>query len=432
MIGVFNKASLLTLLRKHPSWNEDTLSVKFDVSAVRNLDVGVIRDKARALLLAAHDSVEVCRYDDFYSAVLLLADTSEQFLPAWFNDEAFYKTYGVEVKKGQKTSRALNKVCREFGATLAESFNHRFAELADALNPINIPRTASLSIHPCDYLEMSNVDNSWSSCHNLDDGCYRAGTLSYLLDSVSMIFSTVEKEHIQPLYKAPKVTREVFCYGDGVLLQSRLYPDYTDRDTIKQYRALVQSIIASCEGVPNLWHTTHDVNNFYGKIETCCGSLHYTDYTYPDYNPSLSTLDSMDTTSSYISIGAVPKCLYCSQDIIESGQLLCDACHGGYICAECGCSLSEDDGHYVDGYLYCDDCVSYCDWCNEYTREELCTVYTSTGNARHWCPECANEHALCCDKCGDYYLLDALTEHEGMRLCPECLKDATSAEEVAS
>ena len=160
MIGVFNKASLLSLLRKHPSWNEDTLSVKFDVSAVRNLDVGVIRDKARALLLAAHDSVEVCRYDDFYSAVLLLADTSEQFLPAWFNDEAFYKTYGVEVKKGQKTSRALNKVCREFGATLAESFNHRFAELADALNPINIPRTASLSIHPFDYLEMSNVDNT--------------------------------------------------------------------------------------------------------------------------------------------------------------------------------------------------------------------------------------------------------------------------------
>ena len=102
MIGVFNKASLLSLLRKHPSWNEDTLSVKFDVSAVRNLDVGVIRDKARALLLAAHDSVEVCRYDDFYSAVLLLADTSEQFLPAWFNDEAFYKTYGVEVKKGQQ------------------------------------------------------------------------------------------------------------------------------------------------------------------------------------------------------------------------------------------------------------------------------------------------------------------------------------------
>lgn len=109
MIGVFNKASLLSLLRKHPSWNEDTLSVKFDVSAVRNLDVGVIRDKARALLLAAHDSVEVCRYDDFYSAVLLLADTSEQFLPAWFNDEAFTRPMVWRSRKGRRPAGRSTK-----------------------------------------------------------------------------------------------------------------------------------------------------------------------------------------------------------------------------------------------------------------------------------------------------------------------------------
>ena len=71
MIGVFNKASLLSLLRKHPNWNEDTLSVKFDVSAVRKLDVDVVRSKARALLLAAHDSVEGCRYDDCYWQIRL-------------------------------------------------------------------------------------------------------------------------------------------------------------------------------------------------------------------------------------------------------------------------------------------------------------------------------------------------------------------------
>ena len=401
------------------------------MSAVRSLDVGVIRDKARALLFAARDSVEVCRYDAFYSAVLLLADTSVQFLPTCFNDEAFYKTYGVEVKKGQKTSRALRKVCLEFGATSAESFNSKFAELADALNPINIPRTASLSIHPCDYLEMSNVNNSWSSCHNLEDGCYRAGTLSYLLDSVSMIFSTVDKDHILPLYKAPKVTREVFCYGDGVLLQSRLYPDCTDRDTANQYRALVQAIIASCEGAPNLWHTTHDVDNFSGKIKTCLGSLHYTDYTYSDYNPSLSTLDSVDTTNSYISIGEVPKCVCCSHDITESGQLLCDMCYDGYKCAGCGCSIREDEARYIDGYSYCDDCASYCPRCGEYTLEELRMVYTSTGEAEYWCPECADKYASRCDECDDY-LLDALTEHEGLWLCPECLKAATSAEGVAS
>lgn len=432
MSGVFNKAALLNLLRKHPNWDEHTLSVKFDVSAVRKLDHYIVRDRASALLSAAHDSIESGKYESFHDAISLLSETFEQFLPDWFNAESFYNKYGVEVKRGQKTSRAINRVCRVFGVTGVEAFNARFAELADALNPIDLPRTASLSIHPCDYLEMSNVDNCWSSCHNLDEGCYRAGTLSYLLDNVSMIFSTVDRGYKPPLYEAPKVTREVFCYGDGVLLQSRLYPDHTDKDTISQYRALVQAVIAECEGEPNLWHTTHDVDAFWSKVKTHHGALHYADYTFSNYNPSLSTLDTVDTTNSSICIGEVPKCLLCYRDITESGMLLCDRCYEGYHCEKCGRSISEDEGHYINGDLYCDDCVSYCENCYEYTLETLVSVYDGEGHVTYMCPDCAREHAMVCEACDEFILTGVMTEHEGSWLCPDCLKDAISEEEVAS
>lgn len=58
-------------------------------------------------------------------------------------------------------------------------------------------------------------------------------------DSVSMIFFTVSDEYTQNLHTAPRITREIFCYKDNVLLQSRLYPtDLEDQKTL--YRSIVQ------------------------------------------------------------------------------------------------------------------------------------------------------------------------------------------------
>ena len=96
-------------------------------------------------------------------------------------------------------------------------YNALFARLADALNPAHIEKTAVLSIHPCDFLEMSNRDNTWSSCHCLERGSYHGGCQSYMGDAVSMIFFTVSDEYTQDFHTAPRITREIFCYKDNVL-----------------------------------------------------------------------------------------------------------------------------------------------------------------------------------------------------------------------
>lgn len=98
---------------------------------------------------------------------------------------------------------------------------------------------------------MSNRDNTWSSCHCLEGGGYRGGCQSYMGDAVSMIFFTVSDEYTQDFHTAPRITREIFCYKDDVLLQSRLYPtDLEDQKTL--YRSIVQQAIATCLDKPNL------------------------------------------------------------------------------------------------------------------------------------------------------------------------------------
>lgn len=431
MIGGFNKAGLIELLRKHPSWSEDTLSVIFDVSATRDIIPYDVRIKRNNLIQLSLESLPEDRKHAYENSLHLLAGTYAQYLPVGFDADYLDSLSGVKCAPGQKTSRVINKVCQQFGVTANKEYNSRFAELADALNPIDILRVASLSVHPCDYLEMSNVNNSWSSCHNLDEGCYRAGTLSYLLDKTSMIFSTVERDWIPPLYEVPKVTREVFCYAEGVLLQSRLYPDYTDVRTAGVYRNLVQAAIAQCTGAPNLWTLKTDIDTVRQYVDTCPGSSHYQDYIYPDYNPTLSLLKSVDTSGHSITVGEEARCISCYSLVDDDDTLWCSYCADGCTCAECGRAVSSENACRVGDDIYCEDCVSYCEQCNEYLFEELIVVYSARGSTIYMCQSCYDEYANVCDECDDSYLSRCLTEHEGRFLCPTCL-EAARADEVAS
>lgn len=431
MIGGFNKSGLIELLRKHPNWNEDTLSIIFDVSAKREIEPYDVRSKRNKLLALSTESMsEDCKHK-YENSLYLLAGTYAQYLPDDFDVGYLDSLSGVKCTPGQKTSRVINKVCQQFGVTMEAEFNARFAELADTLNPIDIPRVASLSVHPCDYLEMSNTRNSWSSCHNLYDGCYRAGTLSYLLDETSMIFSTVEQDWIPPLYEAPKVTREVFCYASGILLQSRLYPNYMDTKTAGVYRNLVQAAIALCKGAPNFWTLKTDIGTIEEYVDTCPGSSHYTDYIYSDYNPTLSLLKSEDTSGLSITVGKEARCINCYSTVDEDDTLWCFDCEEGYTCASCGCTISGDDVHSVGDNTYCEDCVFYCERCGEYVLEELVPVYNIRGSTIYVCQDCYEDYAGECEECGDSYLSQCLTERDGRYLCPTCL-EAVEADEAAS
>ena len=165
------------------------MAIVFEVSVSRSIDPDVVWARKYDLCALAREKLPEDTYTIFDAAISKVTSSYSQYIQPGFDSSAIEELCGVTCFVGQRTSRIINKVCRHFGVDLLPDYNAKFAELADALNPLSLSRTAALSVHPCDYLEMSNTRNSWSSCHNLEDGCYRAGTLSYLAEVDSLVFT---------------------------------------------------------------------------------------------------------------------------------------------------------------------------------------------------------------------------------------------------
>lgn len=188
------KAGLLELLRRHPNWDEDAKAIVFTFDEGRGIQRDVVDEIAFTMEDLAVERIKDKQCLENFRIALRAAvneyssTLSEQTL------EIIRTRGGIKCAEGQKTSRIIGKLCRSFGVDGHEHYNAVFAQLSDSLNPLQMLKTALLSLHPCDFLEMSNKDNTWTSCHNLESGSYQAGTLSYMTDDVSMIFFTVDPE----------------------------------------------------------------------------------------------------------------------------------------------------------------------------------------------------------------------------------------------
>ena len=418
-----NKGWLVELLRRHPNWNEKALAVIHEVTHSREIERSTV-NYHKYELMQLMDVLDLSNDGrlKLHGALDTITGTYSKTLPD--TDRAIIvKEYcGVHCAVGQKTSRIINAICKKYGLDKHPEYNAKFAQLADSLNPLQIKRTALLSVHPCDYLEMSNRDNSWNSCHCLEGGEYHAGTLSYMNDACSTIFYTVDDGITESFYSFPKRTRQVFCFQNGILLQSRLYPSSDDNDTRDIYRNIVQKILADCLMVPNLWTLKREQEEIRHRISTHDDALHYPDYDHMCYRPNISLpKDANIDEDESIIIGHTAYCLDCSETIRENNTLHCDHCaEDSYlICDECGRRVHEDDAHYVDGAYYCDDCCSCCDDCNEYTTNT--TEAYERGHYPHYvCASCLDAHYYCCDDCGEYFIEDRILETDDGFICDQC------------
>ncbi len=385
------KAELMALLRRHPDWNEDAKAVVIPFKEGRGIEQDVIDEISFMMLEIADEQIDAERINAFRVAFGVAVGEYSQTL----SDNALTairENAQIKCATGEKTSRIIGKICRKFGLDSHARYNTVFASLSDALNPIQIARTAVLSVHPCDYLEMSNKDNSWTSCHGLDGGGYQGGTLSYLTDDVSLIFFTVDPEVTECFYRAPRRTRQMFFFKDNCLYQSRLYPASADEVT-EQNRGIVHKILATCLGVPNLWilKTKRDEIN-------CClsaaGSTHY-----PDYNRygNLSFIKGTPTVPK-MTIGNRPICVCCGEEFSDHHALKC-GCPELVVCQDCGQTLPRQQTRYLEGAFHCNACLHICGSCGNICRETMYPAYDRRGRLIEVCQQCYNASQEPCFAC---------------------------------
>ena len=335
-----NKVSLLDLLRKHPRWNDDALGIIFepgDIRASDDADVVSLRTELERIAKEVFAGNTAKFTDDdiskFTDALNILCNEGQLII----NDATVNRIYeltDVRCEVGQRTSRVINKLCKNYDVVNHKDYITVFTPLADALNPLSIKQTAVLSLHPCDFLRVSE-GNGWSSRFRLGTqdsrGNLIAGTLSYMNDAVSMVFYTVDEVCKAPYFKGCKNNSQIFSYCRGALHQSRLYPNFTDEPVNTTYRNIVQHIIAECLGEPNLWRLF--------KLGYANDSIFKTDhalylcddYTDKRYGARLSLLKTtypkgLPQASQRFVVGNVAYCVKCGNRIVDKHRLHCNVC----------------------------------------------------------------------------------------------------------
>ncbi len=443
-----NKAGLIEAFKNHPNYIDGKFLIAFESDYEREIDNAAIRDFGKwvrdhlisdpSCVANVPDEVKNIRAERCwlpYEMFDLIYYHISQLKNRTINEETTNYINrvmpNIKAHNGEKTSRVVNRIFTYLNYNKHPEYNKRYAKYADALTPITIKRHTILSLNPLDYLTMS-FGNSWSSCHTIDkqnkrdmpntyEGQYSSGTMSYLLDGVSMVYYTVDSKYDgNDFFTQPKINRQMYHYGEDKLVQGRLYPQSNDGcdEIYAQYRSVVQDIISTIFNFPNLWIKKNSGIRDWVDSE----GTHYRDYY--NFDECNLTIVKASENDKSITIGHTPICVECGEYHDESECINC--CHGigGYYCADCGEWVDEDDAYYIDGEYYCRDCVSYCEYCHEYYRNSDVHYISGYGEV---CDSCLEWSFTICDECGDYTHNDDITrievDGESVYVCEYCLED---------
>lgn len=405
-----------------------------------------------------------------------------------FNYEKNGKIIGLKAVKGQKISRIVGKFMKYYELdkivdkrtetwtsengerhTRIKDYgwNGKIAELGDAINPLDVKRWTIISVNPIDYLTMS-FGHSWASCQTIDklnerntdsehnySGMYCSGTLSYMLDSATIIMYTVDEKYKgKEFCLEDKMNRCNFHIGEDKFIQGRVYPDGRDSDgetsMASQLRAIMQKVLAECVNENNLWELFKGTNNCERYAISADGATNYKDWThYRDCTVSLLKREGYQDNREPVIIGHTPICTYCGEQHSRDDYLACYDCASKINdddcveCANCGSLINLNDGDYIydedtESY-YCDaecanedDCY-YCDnvgeWHSENVYEDEYTeeyFYDYWGTCLHFTDRWGNDHHfLNVDNAwdNDWVELDGdwyMTSDTNVIECPHC------------
>lgn len=136
--------------------------------------------------------------------------------------------HNVKLQKDTKPLRVLNKIANEFPELkdLYEVFRLKHSQI---LNDKNLTGELCLSIHPLDYLTMSNNANNWTSCMRWgeDIGGYRGGTVEMMNSSIvveAYLKSNVDMPMPQGKTWNNKKWRQLFIVSKECILGIKGYP----------------------------------------------------------------------------------------------------------------------------------------------------------------------------------------------------------------
>ena len=232
----------------------------------------------------------------------------------------------------------------------------------------------TLSVHPLDFLSLSENSHDWRSCMALN-GEYRSGCLSYMADCHTIIvyMSSDKKQHISRFDDVMWNSKRwrVLAYipkDKSSLIFGKQYPFKNDNllppvssmicDTLKIENTLLPSRMNAS------WLSSIMVNQ-QGTTATIYNDV------LDSWNYKKEVMGvKFSPSKEVMQIGGIVKCLDCGEHPIEMGDTMtCARCGDYTYCDSCGRAEYIDDTYHLSDEDLCESCfednVVYCFSCGE-------------------------------------------------------------------
>lgn len=315
----------------------------------------------------------------------------------------------IDVNKGCKISKVLGKIAKAYGLSGFEEF--RIAH-SQCLNQKALNGTLCVSIHPLDYMTMSDNDSGWSSCMSWQEcGDYRQGTVEMMNSGCIVIAYLKSSSDMTVPFGHQwnnKKWRQLYIVTPHIITGIREYP-YENPElnsiTLKWLRELV---CANTTWGP-FQDTLSTVKNGCGLQNTIAELDHpvsldfYTNMMYNDFHCERPAYIALTIPEKYdLCFSGESECMQCGDVIVDNDNtngLVCGSCDGHVWCSECGerihqsDAITTPDGCIVCAYCYDNHYVS-CNECDETVHESYITPVYLRHNG-----EVTSYHYDVCDAC---------------------------------
>ena len=397
---------------------------------------------------------QVCNYWDYGE----LSDFLVKQAPGFYDNITItdYTTRnGKVIKKGTKLVRSFKHFIQNERSL--EDIQNKASRI---IQENKIEGTLCLSVHPLDFLSLSENTHNWRSCHALD-GEYRAGNLSYMMDSTTFICYLKSEEDtflpsfpVEVKWNSKKWRCLLFMSNDNkMMFAGRPYPF----ESASGMDLILKEVLPACGLIKNedasqasLWDDTFKWSDWnrgsclIKEIETpngplsledeyiiigqhlkplssvvsdVIGSKHFNDvlnsscykpiYCYQMSNLSAYTLfyngRVYPTTDdrTHFDMGAYTYCLRCGEREVLGGSdtMMCEECELKHGTLE-------------------NDLFTHCSCCGRRVYAED----TTWVEEEQVCESCVDNHCTQCEDCGEWMFNEHIRYNEDTDeyLCEYC------------
>lgn len=286
--------------------------------------------------------------------------------------------HNFKVPKGTKIMRALQKTLKflevsdEMMAAF-QQFRNEMSNITTTLSSLD-KATLVLSIHPLDFISLSDNDCGWNSCFSwLQSGEYRQGCIETMTSNLTMIAYLKSKKDFvigtkdNPIMTLPnKNYRQLFYVHKDIILSGHGYP-YQDKKLSLKILDKINNLVYN-----NLNWKYQFMNQQYFDMENIEENI-TPDYRYYGYGEGKDKKRIIFYSDGHmyndLAVNRSSAGHWCNRNKVDKTIFL--NISGPSYCLSCGDYFSGSD---EAEHCFCDDCYAYhvCDCCD--------TVYQDTNN----------------------------------------------------